>query len=371
MMKLMYLSNTRLPTDWAHGIQIMKMCEAFAKTGLAVELVVPRRFNKIKKDPFAYYNVRQKFKITRLPCVDLMPLGAGKFIFLLEKFSFFISAKFYLLFKQYDIIYTRETLAGFFFKNFILELHVIPQRLKNFHINIWQKAARLIVLTDIMKTILEENKIKTKIMVAPDGVDLEQFSPSVKVNEVRKKLRLPLDKKIVMYAGSLYLYGWKGVDVLLAAASYLSPDVKIVLVGGTNSEIEPLKQKAKATNIIFIGRRPYQEIPDYLQAADILVLPNTSGEAHSEKYTWPLKLFEYMASGRPIVASNLPSLREILNKKNAWLVKPNDARELANGLKEVLDDGQRAISVSQQARRDVTQYTWQKRARRIIDFISK
>ena len=73
--KLLYIANIRLPTEKAHGIQIMKMCEAFAHEGVNVELVVPRRFNVIKEDPFAYYGVGKNFTTTRIPSFDLIAFG--------------------------------------------------------------------------------------------------------------------------------------------------------------------------------------------------------------------------------------------------------------------------------------------------------
>ncbi len=368
--KLIYLADMRLPTDWAHGIQIMKMCEAFSTHQFKVELVVPRRFNKIKQDPWQYYGLAPKFKIVKLPCLDLMPLGALKLTFLLEKFSFFLSARAYLWFKQYDILYTREALSSWLFRRHVLELHVIPGQVRNWQRWLWRRPGKIVALTAIMKQVLRANGVRRKIIVAPDGVDLEQFSLSMSQEEARRQLNLPLDQHIVMYTGSIYLYDWKGVDVLLAAAEFLSSDTVIILVGGSETEIKTLKQNIKTDNVMLIGRQPHNSIPLYLRAADVLVLPNKSGAAHSEQYTSPLKLFEYMASDRPIVASDLPALREILNERNAALVAPDSSAAIAGGVKQVLSEPAWAERLARQARQDARQYSWLHRAEIIAKFIT-
>lgn len=83
----------------------------------------------------------------------------------------------------------------------------------------------------------------------------------------------------------------------------------------------------------------------------------------------PLKLFEYMASGRPIIASDLPALREVLNDKNALFFKPSDASDLARVIKMLISSQTLGYHLSQQALADVKEYTWDKRAKKILEFI--
>ena len=107
----------------------------------------------------------------------------------------------------------------------------------------------------------------------------------------------------------------------------------------------------------------------FLKTADVLVLPNSAKEAISALYTSPLKLFEYMASRKPIVASNLPSIREVLNEKNSILVRPDDAWALVGGIKKALEDIVLSGRISQAAFENAREYTWEKRAAKIIRFI--
>jgi glycosyltransferase involved in cell wall biosynthesis len=107
----------------------------------------------------------------------------------------------------------------------------------------------------------------------------------------------------------------------------------------------------------------------YQKAGDILLMPFPDIE-HYAFYMSPLKMFEYMASRRPIVASDLPSIREILNENNAVLVKPGDCRDLAVNLRKVIIDKALGDNLAQQAFKDAQEYSWEKRAAKILDFIN-
>lgn len=143
------------------------------------------------------------------------------------------------------------------------------------------------------------------------------------------------------------------------------------MIGGKGKDIVEIKEKFQKENILILGHRPYKEIPLYLKASDVLVLPNKRGDRASEEYTSPMKMFEYMASGVPIVASNLPSIKEVLNKENAILVEPNNPESLAEGIKKILQNKNLADKISRWALRDVQNHTWQKRVEKIINFIKK
>ncbi len=372
-MKLIYLANSRIPTEKAHGIQIMKTCEAFADQGAEVVLLTPRRFNSVKDDPFVYYGVKRNFTIKKLPTLDLIFADKllGRFPFWLATTTFLLAAKIYLAGKEYDALYSREQRAGRFFRNYHLEIHRLPAKIKSGHKKIWRQAKTLVTINNYLKEKLIDEGVKAdKILVAPDGVDLAKFDIALTKQEARARLELPEDKKIVLYAG--HLYAWKGADILAQAARELGQDILTVFVGGLEEDVKKFQEKyGDEENILILGKKPHSQIPLYLKAADVLVLPNSAQEEISKFYTSPMKLFEYMAADRPIVASDLPSIREILNEENAVLVVADKSAELAETIKIALRNETAMVEVANQALEDIKKYDWAKRARKIIDFLHR
>ena len=121
---------------------------------------------------------------------------------------------------------------------------------------------------------------------------------------------------------------------------------------------------------MILGYKPYSEIPYYLKAADILLLPNSGKTEISKSWTSPMKMFEYMASKRPIIASNLPSIREILNEDNAILINPDDSKDLSKRINMALKNQSFSDKISIQAYQDVQKYSWFKRSKKIINFLN-
>jgi len=372
-MKLIYIANARIPTEKAHGIHIMKMCETFAShNDIEVMLIVPKRFNKIKKDPFDYYGVARSFKLKKLPCLDLVPLDKciGHLGLWVTSLSFAFFSFFYILFQKTDIIYTRDKFLlplSFFKRDFIFEAHTFPKNYF-FYALFLKKLKRMVVITQKLRdSFIRRGMFQEKILVAPDGVDLEKFDIKKTKEECRKKLVLPIDKKIALYAG--HLYEWKGVTVLLEVARKVQ-DILFVFVGGTKEDIESFEKKVQGfDNVMIVGHKLYKEMPDWLKSADVLILPNSSETEISKYWTSPMKMFEYMASKRPIIASALSSISEILNNDNAILVEPDNSEALSRGIKEVLQNTQLSNEISAKAFQDVQQYTWQERVNNILKFI--
>ena len=378
-MKIIYLANARIPTERAHGLQIMKMCQAFTRQGVEVRLIVARRHNPQFRnvDPFAYYGIKERFTLVRLPLLDLialrLPLKGLRV--LIQNSSFGIAAFFYLLFQKTDYIYSRDQFAllplALFKKNLVLELHTFPNKGLKIYKWLFNRLKKIVVIS---RGIAEELKkigvSEDKILVAPDGVDLADFNIDDDKTKWRQKLNLNQNKKIVVYAG--HLYDWKGVYTLIDAAKYLPLDYLVVLVGGMKNDIDVLNKYIKDKeifNAILVGHKSPAEVPGYLKAADCLVLPNSAKKTISREFTSPLKLFEYMASGRPIVASHLPSINEVLNENNSILVEPDDAVALSRGIARVLADQELSTSLVQVGLQLVQKYSWENRVKLIISSI--
>ncbi|KKS34877.1 MAG: Glycosyl transferase group 1 [Parcubacteria group bacterium GW2011_GWC2_42_12] len=373
-MKIIYITNARIPTEKAHGYQIFKMCEEFSNQGAEVELWIPTRDNHIKENNFSFYGVKNNFKIREIKSFDfyIYHKYLGKLSFWLQG-SWFVLKLLFIRVDKDVIIYTRNPEIGWIFNlkryKVIVEVHNWPSKDRLYRFLI-KRSNKIITITNGLKKLFLKNSWpENNILVAPDGVDLKKFDIKIDKIQAKEKLNLPTNKKIILYCGSLYLYGWKGVDIFLAAAGTLPEDYLAILVGGESNETAKIKNKYGGNNLLLVGRKRHEEIPYYLKSADVLVLPNKSGDKISEQYTSPLKLFEYMASGVPIIASALPSLKEILNGKNSFLFKPDDSESLAQGIKKLIQDNNFSQQIARQALLDVKNYTWEKRTRNIIEFI--
>lgn len=377
---IIYLTNARIPTEKAHGLAAMKLCEAFAALGAEVIMVVPWRVNPLRADPYRYYCVNKNFELRTLPSVDFMWLGWGqRFFFLLQAFSFSLTAAFWLFYRyglsrelNKHIIFSHDHLllffASFFAPNIFYDIHDFPQN-TIFYRRVLRKAAGLAVQTKWKVTKLSGNfgVPREKIVYWPNGVDLKHFDLPLAKAEARKKLNLPLDKKIALYTGQLF--GWKGVETLVKAAGLLPGDTAVYIVGGAEKDIWRLKAqspKLQNPNLVFIGQRPWPEMPIWLKSADVLVLPNTAKEKISLYYTSPMKLFEYMAAGRPIVASDIPSIREVVDETMVFFAKADDAGSFAETIQKVLADNHGAGGHANRALEEVRKYTWAARAKRIL-----
>ncbi|KKR19024.1 MAG: Glycosyl transferase group 1 [Parcubacteria group bacterium GW2011_GWF1_39_37] len=156
------------------------------------------------------------------------------------------------------------------------------------------------------------------------------------------------------------------------SAKFFDEDTLFLFVGGTEYDKKIFLDKYQGVkNIRVIGNRPYSEVPMYLKSADVLVLPNSGKSDISKLYTSPMKLFEYMASGVPIVASDLPSMREVLNTSNSTLVKSDSPSALSQGIKTVFDNTGSAGILAKQALHDVDIFSWESRIKKILSVIEK
>lgn len=379
-MKLIYITNNRIPTEKANGFQIMKMCEAFTKLGVKVELFIPKRLNPIKDSPFDYYNIRKFFNIIKVPVVDLIPLSKflGPLANFIESLTFAIFAISKLPKADDYIIYSRDQFILWFLsftnKKFVYEVHSFPGK-PGFYRRIWRRAYKIVTITYGIKNLIVKRGVdENKVIVASDAVDLEIFGAlSANKDELRDELNLPKDSFIVGYIGKFKtLEMEKGIAIMLEALPMVDKDIKMIFVGGEELEINNYKTLANRFNVysqaLFFGYQPHSKAIKYMRAADALIIPFPN-KPHYAFYASPLKLFEYMASGRPIIASDLPALREILNEKNALFFKPENAADLAQAVKMLKSSNMLGYHLSQQALADVKEYTWDKRVGKILEFI--
>lgn len=370
-MKLIYFSDSAIPSRSPNSIHVMKMCQAFANSKDNIEVILYGKTTKACfkniKDIYSYYNVTSNFKLKIIP-----------------KFSFYGSGLFYnlvipffVIFSRADIFYCRSIIAAFFGvvfkKNVVFEMHE-PFLMKGFRLEFMFKTIieskslnKLVVISEALKTYTESNYNidKLKIIVAHDGADPIDFDNANKIN---------FKNFSVGYVGSLY--EGKGMEII-ADLSFRMPNVDFHIVGGLPTQIAEWQTKlGKCSNIFFHGFKKQNEIASYLLSFDILIAPYLNEVLVSKKkgannlalWMSPLKLFEYMSAGKPILTSNLPVIKEILtHNETAFLCDPSVIDDWGDSIEWIKQNPKDSAKISLKAfEKFSSKYTWAKRAEHLI-----
>ncbi|CAG0989973.1 Putative teichuronic acid biosynthesis glycosyltransferase TuaH [Anaerolineales bacterium] len=209
------------------------------------------------------------------------------------------------------------------------------------------------------------------LLVAPNGVEMEKYAGLPSPAEARHQLNLK-EGPTVGFTG--HIYPGRGADLLFELARQM-PQVNFLWVGGTPELVDFWRGKlteARMSNVTMTGFVKHEVIPLYQAAADVLLMPYSrsisasSGQDIAEVIN-PMKMFEYMASGRAIVSADLPSIREVLNEGNAVLCEPGEIGKWRLEIEALLTDEPRRLALGALARKDVGELTWVKREERILN----
>jgi glycosyltransferase involved in cell wall biosynthesis len=206
-----------------------------------------------------------------------------------------------------------------------------------------------------------------RLLVAHNGYDPRAFEPRVEPSAARREVGLPADRPLVVYTG--HINATKGLDVVLGMAKRC-PGARFVLVGSEGDGL--IERLARgADNVTLVPWQPGGRVVRYLFAADVLLLPPSGVPLRLVGNTvLPMKLFLYLAAGRPILAPDGPDLAELLeDDDNAVLVPPGDVAAAAAALRDLLADGARRARLSEAARRTSVGLTWDARAAKIERFL--
>ncbi|MEM3086093.1 MAG: glycosyltransferase family 4 protein [Halobacteria archaeon] len=209
-----------------------------------------------------------------------------------------------------------------------------------------------------------------KVRIYALGGSPERFRPRGRREEFRR--RLGLSGPAVVYTGALK--PWHGVEEAIEAMARV--EATFVVVGGTPADVARLQEfaesKGVASKVRFTGSVPYDEVPGYLEAADVAVAPFNPAKGEMTRrfgyYFSPIKLFEYMAAGKPIVASGVGQVPAILDGgRRGLLVEPGNPKALAGGLNRLLSDSVLAGDLGKRASEAAGEYSWERVARTIHD----
>ena len=381
-MRILYLADIRFPLERANGLQTFETCRALAACGHAVTLLVRADTTRPARDPWLFYGAPRE---TGLTIARLPPLPGA-----VRRGAYLAAALGRAVSVSPDIVLTRDLLLADMLLRLpkslrppiVYESHGYAPamaaerpkaitgapgaswrkllRLTARESRVWRTAAGYITLTRVHQQELEDRfGVRSNAAVIPDGVRLDP---------ARTWRPPPPPPFTVTYAG--HLYPWKGVDVLLHALAEL-PGVQARIVGGQPGETDHgrldglARNKGVSDRVTFTGWLPPASVIAELARAHALILPNTPTHT-SERYTSPLKLFEYLAAGRPIVASDLAALREVLRHgDNALLVEPGSPTALAAAVRRLMGDQPLAAGLARRAFDEAVHYGWETRAGRI------
>ncbi|HAT42975.1 MAG TPA: hypothetical protein DCS87_14800 [Rheinheimera sp.] len=358
-MKILYASYSVLPSKSANSVHVSKMSDALYLNGHVVNLCGLTKDICSNKYVRSFYSISEEVRISRWFRIPGLK-NLDYLIFLLFR---------YISFRP-ELIYTRSVFIAKFFSLFgtkvILELHseLFDSDVKSIYSIKRSKIVRIVTIsTALKKRIMEQLHFLPKdvFCVEHDGVPTSFLN----IDAVSTKL-----KNSVGYIGSLN--PGKGVEFLCSLAHQL-PDVEFHIIGGNINQISELKKKFNSDNIHFHGHLPTNEAQRKMREMMILVMPymktvnGQNSKIDISKWMSPLKLFEYLASGIPIVTSDLPVIREVVDSDTVFFAEPDSLESWTGTIRTVLNDYSAASDKATKGKDIVSYYTWEARCSRIIE----
>lgn len=371
-MKIALITNSRIPSLTANSIQAMKVAQALMQLGYDVRMFAPA-----EAEPATHEALLAHYGLQLAPPLKLIPS-----IRLFRRLDFVIRAQVAAEKFGADLIYTWLPQSAVFAlvrgDPVVLEMHADVAGnggwwLKQF----WTRPGRklmTVTVSALAKALERSTSLqfdRKSLLVAPNGVELEKYAGLPSPVEARQRLNLK-EGLTVGFTG--HIYPGRGADLLFELAKQL-PQVNFLWVGGTPDLVDFWRGRltdATMSNVTMTGFVKHEVIPLYQAAADVLLMPYSrsisasSGQDIAEVIN-PMKMFEYMASGRAIISADLPSIREVLHEGNAALCEPGDVGKWRLEIESLLADEPRRMALGAQARKDVGELTWVKREENVME----
>ncbi len=308
------------------------------------------------------------YRIAKIPFIKYVPIGPSFAKIILDPFLFLKTIKM-VISKRYDLVHAVE--ESVFIAFIIKKVFKIPYiydmdscisdqlaytgKLKNRLLLKFIRSLEEIVIRNSLTVLTVCSALTELAACAAPGKKIFQVEdcaiefPEKKIEPAREKLGVSEDSVTVMYVGNFEMY--QGIEMLLESISLVlenGKSVKLLLVGGEPQQIQKLKAYAERVGILdsvlFQGKKAFEEIPSYLETADILVSPRLKGT------NTPMKIFYYLTSGKPIVATDLPMHNQVLNDKVAILVEP-DAQHFSEGILHLIEDSHARDKIGEEGRK--------------------
>lgn len=376
--KIFYPYHSPFPGPRAHHVAIAKMIDAFSDR-LDITLLLRRYKRGFTDDVKNYFGLERDLCVRQLSSLVFLPVTLD-FVYGVS-----LGIEFEKIFKNFSYgevaIYSRYSrrLSKFMAEQahryeipFFIEIHKGIKSQKE--IEYLKKMRGIVVISDKLRDHLLDLGFESKrILLAPSGVDIRYYnrrSPSSK-EQIKSNLSIPSSKNLVVYTGKPYK--GRGAETLVKSAKFLDDSTQVLIVGALPKDLRRINRMIEENNlqskVRIEGHKPSYEIPLYQLAADVLIMPYSS-DWDLQKWASPIKMFEYMASGNPIVSTDFSNVREVLNGENSVLVQPDDPQALAIGIRKCLEDKEFSRSIAMRARLQVSKYSWENRTVKIIDFMN-
>lgn len=367
-LRLLYVFPEPLPLAKARSIQVVNTVHALAHRGVTVDFAyVPVEGTP---DPFPHYGLMRPDNVHLLPLSRSLPwplhrLGSHSNKLFMHRLAGWLKGALSggrgpTLVMARHLKIADELLRRFPAFPLLYEAHEVfadnapaakRERVRALEQSVLTRASAVISITQNLAEILRQRyDIQRTIPVVPSGTAIPDVLPHKDWNRAGQS---------IVYAGSLY--AWKGAQDLVSAAGLL-PGCTISLLGGEPHRIRELQSNApqSGANLDFSGHLGHPEVMKRLADACIAVLPNRSESVSA--FTSPLKLFEYMAAGCAIVATDLPVFREVLGADEAVWVTPGTPPSLAEGIRRLTENPALAQELGARARKKVSEFSWASRA---------
>ncbi len=367
-MKFVYLTSKTYPSTTADHFFVLEMSRAFSKILREDFLLTVANNTSNELEDIPYFSFYLKIR-------------KGKRLYYFFRLPFFIILK--KLYNSDTVFFSNDLnlLNILFFWRKIL--HFKYRVISDWHMlfsdkkeekNI-EKSDGAITTTKHLKNLMVSRfgVSESKILVAYGGVNLNIFEKITQpTEELKKQLNLPLGDFLVGYVGFYKTMRMsKGLDTMIEALS-LIPDakVKMVFVGGRTDEIleysKLAEEKGVLSRVLFVPIASPEKIAFYEKAMDVLVIPYPD-KPHFREYGFPMKAYEYLASEKPIIFSNLPIIAEVLEDCAIPFI-PDNSKDLAEKILESRNNPEKSKTLTKRALEKAKECTWEKRAQNIISF---
>lgn len=373
----------RFPTERAHGLQTAKVADALLELGHSVAIVAPGTYTTITASAAEYYRISPDVRCLRLEHVDPWKLRflPEWFKFRLGNALFLRALRAHVSHTSYDLFYVRSPLLVSAVADHaptILELHSLPDPRDRTFLERCRRCTLIVCLTTPMRDELVNRGIESRrVIVAHDGYDPDDFANID--SSFRSSLGLPPNVPVIGYAGQLRSMNMsKGVEVLLDAAAVLyerACDFRLLIAGGPQEDrlrLESALPEGVRAKVMFLGQLDRSKIPSMLSACDMLVYPAPSSQhPFYRRDTSPLKVFEYLASGTPMICADLPPLRDVVDSSIAQMVPPGDSAAIADAVMFAKDHLPQMREKALSGQTKVRSFAWTERMKTILEEASK